>query len=238
MKPRFLLLCCFLSIEVAKFGSSLWPMLLVNAADSSDESVSTFDPDVPTDRQLQTTYNGRVTALHLIHADTNQAVLTIINGTVIDVADFMTKNFNIHALTNEAVGSVQWAVTCHSNASNETTGYEHIDSLSPFMLCPSFACSILATPGICTVSATTFASPDALGVAGPSWRVTFHIVNSCKTPKVCRRRLLWLLLCCLFYVQTALSYLFHHLFHHGIVVLLVSGSNMDQLQSRLPHARH
>jgi Kelch motif len=133
---------------------------------------------LPRRRQLQSV--GQVTALRLILADTNQEVLNITNGTVIDAAQYLTLQFNIRAVTSGTVGSVRFGVD--GNPRYRT------DSSSPFSLCNATAldydaCPVL-TVGPHTLTATPFAGTSATGVAGATVRVSFEIINSCRTPEV------------------------------------------------------
>ena len=179
----FALLCCTSSL------------LLIQADDTSKTPLlgggGLHDQNVP-HRRLQS-YQVRVQSLRLILTDTNQAVLTITNGTVIDVATYMTMQFNIRALTGVAVGSVHFSLReANDNEEDDDVAYEYIDSSSPYSLCPSSssppdvypACSILAAPGMYSVCVTAFSGANGTGVAGPPLQVTFQIMNSCRVPEV------------------------------------------------------
>jgi hypothetical protein len=135
-------------------------------------------------RQLQSV--GTVATLQLINADTNLPIATLTNGTVIDIATFITSKFNIRATTSGVVGSVRFGY-------NQIGGYR-TDSSFPFSLCPSpgtprgpdyQACTVLA-PGQHTVTATPFSSTFLTGMVGTPLRITFTITNTCKKPQVRR----------------------------------------------------
>lgn len=197
-------------------------LLHIYAVDTSETPLLEAElQDVP-HRQLQA-YNVRVQSLRLITADSNQAVLTITNGTVIDVATYLTMYFNIRALTGVAVGSVHFSLRdANDNEENDDVVYEYIDSSSPYSLCPSSsssppdvypACSILAAPGMYTICVTAFSGANGTGVAGPPFQVTFQIMNSCRVPEVRLHKYYYILIEVLY---SSLSHSFLLLLRHTL----------------------
>jgi hypothetical protein len=119
---------------------------------------------------------GRVENLRLINAVTDQPILNLTNGMIINVAAQATSNFNIQAVTTDGtVGSVRFRYNAQANYRTEKD--------QPFAFCGDgqpvgnyYTCSILTT-GQHNVTATPFFSAGATGMAGTPFQVSFTIIN-------------------------------------------------------------
>jgi hypothetical protein len=125
-------------------------------------------------RELQAV--GRVDDLQLINAITNQPIMSLSNGTVINIKEQATSNFNIQAVTsNGIVGSLRFAYNGQPNYRTEKD--------QPFAFCGDgpwagnyYVCTAL-TIGRHTVTATPFSNVGANGTEGTPFQVTFTITN-------------------------------------------------------------
>jgi hypothetical protein len=114
---------------------------------------------------------GKVTALTLMNANTDQPILTMTNGMTITLANLATRNLNIRAVTSPSlVGSVRFALDGSANYRTET--------LAPYALAGDDSGDYRAwTPivGSHTLKATPYSGTNATGTAGTPLTINFTV---------------------------------------------------------------
>lgn len=116
---------------------------------------------------------GSVDSLILVDADTDQDILTLSEGLVIDRASLPTNKLNVRATTSGSVGSVVFALDGNPNFRTE--------SVAPYALAGDQSGDYLAlmlSDGAHQVSATPFSSSGGNGTAGSTLSFSFSIVDS------------------------------------------------------------
>jgi hypothetical protein len=122
---------------------------------------------------------GQIESFYLINANNERPIRLIQNGDVINIANRVTSNFNIEALTTDGtIGSVEFGYQRNPNFRTE--------NYPPYTLCGNnddnyFVCGALVN-GLHTVTATPFLYPGAQGPAGKTVRITFTIVDRAPAP--------------------------------------------------------
>jgi hypothetical protein len=128
---------------------------------------------------------GNVVELRLINADTDQPILTLVDGMIINIATQNTTNFNIEAVTDAGlVGSVRFSYNGLDNFRTE--------SERPFAFCGdgcplgNFKRCLNLVAGWHNVSATAYSGASQTGMAGSTLTVTFTLIQElgCDVPKV------------------------------------------------------
>ncbi len=113
-----------------------------------------------------------VTGFTLINAATNQAIQSLENGDVLNLAN-LPQGLNVRANTNPAVvGSVRFAFQANSNYRTENVApyaLEGDQNGNYYSWTPS--------TGLKNLSATAFASSNAGGVAGTTLSIQFTVIN-------------------------------------------------------------
>ena len=124
-------------------------------------------------RSLQSV--GQVDQFILYNAQTDQPLLTLTDGMVVNIATLNANTFNIVATTvNGVVGSVKFGYNGNANA--------RIESLPPYSLCGDSnanyeVCTYLVV-GSHTITATSYSGTKAGGTIGSVKTLTFQIVNN------------------------------------------------------------
>jgi CubicO group peptidase (beta-lactamase class C family) len=112
-----------------------------------------------------------VAELRLINADTDQALMQLVGGSTITLADLPTRNLNVQALTSPAtVGSVRFGLDGVANYRTETS--------PPYSLAGDDAGNYRPwTPGVGshTIKATPYSAASGSGTAGTPLSVSFTI---------------------------------------------------------------
>jgi hypothetical protein len=119
---------------------------------------------------------GRVDQLILYDANTDQPMLTISDGILINTAVLNVSDFNMEATTtvNGTVGSIKFGY-------NGRVNY-NIDKLPPYSFCRNtgtnfFPCAVLIA-GQHNVTVTSYAGSNANGTIGSMKTISFRIVNN------------------------------------------------------------
>jgi CubicO group peptidase (beta-lactamase class C family) len=117
------------------------------------------------------TSSGKVTALTLMNANTNQPILTMTNGMTITLSNLPTRNLNVRAVTSPSlVGSVRFGLDGNSNYRTET--------IAPYALAGDDSGDYRAwTPsvGSHTLKATPYSGTNATGTAGTPLTIGFTV---------------------------------------------------------------
>jgi PT repeat len=166
MSSKVFLLLVVLLFQV---GSSIGRLPSTHDQDGIDRSYIRRQ-----DRALQTL--GSIENLRLINAVTDLPILNLTNGTIINIAQQATSQFNIQATTaNGTVRSVRFAYNGRANYRTESS--------APFSFCGDGSpngnynvCAVL-TIGEHNVTATPYSGTGATGLVGKPVRVSFTIVN-------------------------------------------------------------
>jgi hypothetical protein len=131
------------------------------------------------DRTLQTVVVGQVDQLILYDAGTDQPILTLTDGMVVNSATLNVNSFNIEATTvNGAVGSVKFGYNGNSKI--------RVEASAPYAMCGNsgtdFAVCTYLVVGQHTVTATSYSGTKADGTVGTTKTITFQIVNGASPP--------------------------------------------------------
>ena len=131
------------------------------------------------DRALQTVVVGKIDQFVLYNAMTDQPLLTLSDGMIVNTATLNATSFNIEATTVDgAVGSVQFGYNGRANSRRE--------GVAPYALCGNnganyYACSYLVV-GPHTITATSYSGSEADGTVGSVRTVSFRIVHQTPMP--------------------------------------------------------
>jgi hypothetical protein len=155
-------------------------ILLPYYASTANPDQSYPQPDVG-DRLLQAPQQsvGYVDKFLLYNSITDQPILTLADGDVINVATINAYAFNIVVTTSGGpVGSVRFGYNGNRNYRTE--------SISPYCLCGSQgtnlkSCAVLVV-GMHSIIATTYSGIKASGAIGTSQKLSFRIVNDTLLP--------------------------------------------------------
>jgi hypothetical protein len=135
-------------------------------------------------RQAQTLV-GKVVELRLINADTDQPIVTLVDGTIVNIAKQNTTNFNIEAITDAGtVGSIRFSYNGLDNF--------RVESERPFAFCGdgspigNYKPCLNLVVGQHNVSATAYSGAKQQGTVGNTITVTFSFIQElgCSVPKV------------------------------------------------------
>jgi hypothetical protein len=120
-----------------------------------------------------------VTGFMLINADTNEEIMPINDGDIINLLALPTKNLNIRAITDPGhVGSV--AFTKHG-----TQGYRRVENVAPYAFAGDDAGDYTSwTPRLAhySITATPYSENFASGIRGMSLRVSFQVTEAIVGP--------------------------------------------------------
>ncbi len=116
-----------------------------------------------------------VMSFTLINADTDEDIMEINDGDVIDLAHVGTPNLNIRANTSPwEVGSVMFGLNDKKNF--------RVENVFPYALAgdspPGAYNDWIVTPGMYTVTATPYTEAMAKGMKGKSMTITFEITDT------------------------------------------------------------
>ena len=111
----------------------------------------------------------------LVDADTDLDILTLTPGMVLNLGTLPSRNLNIRANTSPAtVGSVVFALS-GAQAHSQT------ENVAPYALFSDFQGNYFAwvpPVGSYTLAATAFSGSDGTGTAGPTFTLSFSVINS------------------------------------------------------------
>ena len=114
-----------------------------------------------------------VTSFTLINADTDKDIMTLSNGSTINLANLPTRNLNVRANVGGTVESIRFALDSNSNFRTESS--------APYALAGDADGDYVSwSPGLGshTMKATPFSADNASGAVGTPLQVSFNVTSN------------------------------------------------------------